>query len=85
MPGSKKGSRNSGKKKSSSKGGRGNYRNKIIPSSGHSTADRPTRDSGLRGGTGGSSGDLGGGQGSGGMGGHGSGGGKGGGSPVTGP
>ncbi len=84
VPNSTKGSR-AGVKRKSSKGGRGNYKSKVIPDSSHSSADHGTRDNGLRGGTGGSSGDLGSGQGSGAWGGHGSGGGKGGGSPVTGP
>ncbi len=85
MPNSTNKSR-SGGKRNSSKGGRGNYKNKdqVIPNSQRSSADRGTRDNGLRGGSGGSSGDLGSGQGSGGVTGHGSGGGKGGGSPVTG-
>ncbi len=85
MADTSKGNRTGGKR-NSSKGGRGNYKNKdqVVPNSQRSSADRGTRDNGLRGGTGGASGDLGGGQGSGGVTGHGSGGGKGGGSPVTG-
>ncbi len=83
MPNSTKGSNAS--KRKSSKGGRGNYKSKVVPDSNHSAADRGTGDTGARGGVSGSSGAMGGGQGGGGMAGHGSGGGKGGGGPVTGP